>query len=330
MLTRGAQRLDQPIAPLLRPAAATVGVGETAEQVLGRLRQGQVADRIVYFYVLDGEQRLVGVVPTRRLLASAPAAAIRSLMVDKVVALPHQATLAEACDLFLRHRLLALPVVDPQGRLSGIVELTQLTGEMVDLAEQRGTDGAFELIGLHLDLEVRGRPWSSFKSRFPWLLCSMAGGMICAWILGRNEEDLARRIALTFFVPLVLALAESVSIQSMSVALSRLLGAPGRHGLLRRAWGKEALVALLLGSGAGLAAALLSWIWKGEPRLSLVIGGSIFLAAQSGCLLGFAFPTVLHRLRRNPRVASGPIILAATDVAALLIYFWLAKLLLAG
>lgn len=312
----------------LRSDFVAIGAEETADEVLTRLRATKVEEKIVYFYVLDRQQRLVGVVPTRRLLASPLSRRIGEIMAEKVVALHTSATLQEACEKFIHHRLLALPVVDGERRLLGVIDISQCTDELIDLAERRTHESAFQLIGVHLNLETDHKPWLSFADRFPWLLCNIAGGLLCALLISFYEAYLDRMLALALFIPLVLALSESVSIQSMTITLQQLHGGKGKRYRLWRTLSREFFVALMLGAGAGGAVAAVAGVWKGGGLISLAIGGSIFLSVLSACLLGVAFPTALHILKRNPRVASGPIVLAVADVLTLILYFNLSAWLL--
>src|SRR5690606_8487581 len=127
-------------------------------------------------------------------------------------------------EFFLLHRLLAFPVVDVEGRLLGIVDVALYTDELADLDRREGNDELFQLIGVHFTESQQSSPVAAFKNRFPWLLANIGGGILAAFLSGVFEAELQKVVALALFIPVVLALAESVSIQSVSLALQALRG----------------------------------------------------------------------------------------------------------
>jgi magnesium transporter len=300
---------------------------QTAREALHALRRQDISDKIIYLYVVDEQDTLVGVVPVRRLLTAEPDATVQSLMVGPVVSIPGSLSVLEACEVFLKQRLLALPVVDHEGRLLGVVDLTLFTDEVLTAAQQQ-TDSAFQLIGVHVALGRRVSSWTSFKDRFPWLLCNMASGIACAFIAGRFELLLSQVVLLAMFLTVVLALGESVSIQSMTITLQGLMGLRTDRRHLLRSIRKEFTTSALLGLSCGLVVGLTALAWRGAPLPALAIGGGIFMSIITACLLGVAIPTAVHVMRIDPKVAAGPIVLASADVATLLFYFGIAQRLL--
>lgn len=161
---------------------------QTVGHALEALRARAAALEIVYVYVVDGGGRLLGVVPTRALLA----------------------------EYFVTQRFLAFPVVSADGVLVGQVDVSVFTDEVVGHAK-RSFDDIFQIIGVHA---TQGRTvWLGFLGRFPWLLTNMAGGMLCALLASQYEALLDAAVVLALFVPMVLALAESVSMQSVTLTL---------------------------------------------------------------------------------------------------------------
>ena len=130
----------------------------------------------------------------------------------------------DACEFFILHRLLALPVVDEHRRILGIVDVELYTSELIDLDSPERSDDLFQLIGVHLAEARQLSPLAAFRSRFPWLLATVAGGILAAFLAGLFRAELEKAVALALFIPVVLALSESVSIQSVSLALQVLHG----------------------------------------------------------------------------------------------------------
>lgn len=298
----------------------------TAGDALAFMREHPPGERIVYFYVVDEQGRIRGVVPTRRLLMASPGASLADLMVPDVVTLPVESKMEDAAALFLRHKLLALPVVDADGVLAGAVDVGMFTGEISDIAARRSADDAFEIIGARVAASTSA--WRGFLDRFPWLLCNVAGGMAAALITGAYEHLLEAVIALTLFVPVTLTVSESIAMQSVTLTLQHLHAGPASLGFLLKTLRRELATAAWLGAGCGAIVAAIAWAWKGNIGVAAAAGITVTLAMVVAALLGVALPGTLRALKRNPRIASGPIVLALTDVVTLLCYFNVARLVL--
>jgi len=324
----GRDNLDDAILDHIQRDFITLSADQTVGESLSALRSKAIGEKIVYFYVNDGDGRLVGVVPTRRLLMSDPGARIETIMVGHVVALPASATVLAACELLARHRLLALPVVDADGKMLGVVNITMFTEELSDVAERHAAGDAFQLIGIKIQSARERSPWIGFRYRSPWLLCNVVGGILCAFLMGHYEAFLDSIIILALFIPVVLSLAESVSIQSTTITLQSLHHGRTSWALLVRALRREFFIAGLLGLGCGGLVALIAGSWKAEAKVALAIGASIALAMVTACLLGVVLPMGVRAMRGDPRIASGPMVLAAADIATLALYFSIAAWML--
>jgi magnesium transporter len=314
----------------MRRDFTTVSADQTVGEALAAVRERPNEGRIIYFYVVDRDGRLCGVVPTRRLLLSPPERPVADVMVRQVIAVPASATVLDACEFFTLHRLLAFPVVDDDRRLLGVVDVDLYTEEMSDIERREDTDDLFQLIGVQLTEAQRDSPLASFRRRFPWLLCNIAAGLLAAFLSGVYRAELSWGDAvLALFIPVVLALAESVTIQSVSLALQTLHGRrPAWRALLPRV-GRELAVGLLLGGACGLTVGAAALAWLGQARVALCLLGGIAGGVACAAAAGLAAPHLLRLLRLDPRVAAGPLALAAADVATLLLYFNLARWLLA-
>lgn len=320
--------LNEPVRRHMRTDVVRLAVEQTVGEALTDIRERQPEGRIIYFYVVDGEGRLVGVVPTRRLLLSPRDRPLADVMVRQVIAIPEAATVLDACEFFTLHRLLAFPVVDDERRLLGVVDVELYTDELDELASRERSDDLFQLIGVHLTEAQQSSPLLSFRQRSPWLLCNIAGGILAALLAALYEEDLQRVVELALFIPVVLALAESVSIQSVSLALQTLRGGAPTWSVLLLKAGRELLTGLLLGSACGLLVAVVALAWIGRGRLALCLLGGIGGGVAAAAVVGLTLPYLLRILRGDPQVAAGPIALALSDMLTLLLYFNLARALL--
>ncbi len=303
-------------------------LSQTVGEALASVRQDPIGGRIVYFYVVDDDNRLQGVVPTRRLLLNHDPTPVRSIMVSSVITLPTSATLLDACELFTLHRLLAFPIVDADRHLAGVVDVELYTQEISDLARREESDDLFQLIGLRMAALQKASLGKLYRSRFPWLLCNLAGGTACALLVGSFQAVLEQVVVLALFIPLVLTLAESVSIQSLTLCLQSHAGNRIPVQAVLRNVLREIPVALALGASCGGLVALVALLWKGEMAAAASIWLSICASVMLAALIGRVVPMFIRFVQRDPKVASGPIVLALTDLATLFSYLGLATWLL--
>ena len=322
------EHLEEPVIGFTRKEFTTLFADLTVAAALESIREKGIAEEIIYFYVVNRQEQLVGVLPTRRLLAARLDQSLFEVMIDRVVTIPERATVLEACEFFLMHKFLAFPVVDAQRRIVGVADVNLFTEEVFDLSEKERMDDIFSTIGFRVAQVQTASPWQAFRLRFPWLLATMTGGIICAFLSGAYETTLAGSIVLAFFLALVLGLGESVSVQSLTVTLQALHAQPITWRWLFQAARKEIGTAILLGGASGVIVGLIVWLWRGNAGAALVIGVSLVLAVTVACLMGLLVPSALHRFKLDPKIAAGPVALALADVFTLLFYFNLARWLL--
>ena len=327
-MTHEPEHLQQPVSAVARKDVATLRDDFTVQQAMDAIRQRGLGEKIVYFYVLDSDERLVGVLPTRRLLTAPLGQRVSDVMISRVVAIPQTATVLEACEAFVLHKFLAFPVVDEQRQVVGVVDVGLLTEEAFDIAERQVTDELFERIGFRVAQVRDASPVRAFRFRFPWLLATIGSGTLCALLASAYELTLAKSIVLAFFLTLVLGLGESVSIQTMTVTIQALRGTRPTFAWYVRAFRREVGTAVLLGTACGTVVGLIVWLWRGAGLAGFAIGTSILLALCAACFFGLSVPALLHALRLDPKIAAGPVTLAFTDIFTLLFYFSLAALLL--
>jgi magnesium transporter len=320
--------LDDPVTGSMRLDFPTLRVEQTIQQALEALRAEPPSGRIIYFYVVDAENRLCGVVPTRRLLLGAASTSLREIMVQQVLKIPATASVKEACEVFVENRLLAIPVVDAEDRMMGVVDVDLYTDELADLDRRQASDDLFQLIGVHLTEAAKLAPWASFLSRFPWLIANIVGGLLAAFLTGMFEVQLQKVVALALFIPVVLALAESVAIQSVSLALQSLHGRqPTLRSILRKLQ-TESLTGVFLGLACGVVVSIVAAVWLQQWLVPLCLFGGLVGGITVAAVIGVSMPNLLRWLDREPQVAAGPVSLAATDMVTLLLYFSLARWLI--
>lgn len=323
-----AEHLQDPITHHMRSDFARLFAEQTVGEALAAIRDKPPAGRIIYFYVTDAENRLLGVVPTRRLLLNPSNTKVAEIMVRDVVAMPRSATVLNACEFFTLHRLLALPVVDEERRLIGTVDVELYTKELEGIDRSERSDELFQLIGVHMQDVQQASPVRAFRSRFPWLITNITGGIVAAFLSGLFEAELKNVVQLALFIPVVLALAESVAIQSVSLSLQLLHGQRPTLASIGAKLRAEFFTGGMLGVASGTVVALVALVWHfNNPKLALCLLGGIAGAVTGAALIGVAAPNLLRFLRRDPQVAAGPIALASADMLTLALYFSLARVL---
>ena len=306
----------------------TLHEDSTVRESLDEIRAHGLGERIVYFYVVDKSGRLVGVLPTRRLLTADVSAPLKELMIRNVISISPETSILEAHEILGRHRLLALPIVDEHKHMVGVIDAGILTGDEFDISERENISDIFETIGLRV-LQIRdASPLKAFRFRFPWLMATLGSGFICAILASRYETTLLESITLSFFITLVLGLGESVSMQSMTMTIRVLHSMKPTLGWYTRALQREILTSWLLGAACAASVGLFVLLWSGETLTAFAIGGSIFLALCAASFFGLSVPTLLHVLKLDPKIAAGPMTLAIADIVTLLIYFSLGSAIL--
>jgi magnesium transporter len=306
-------------------------------EALDRIRREGVGERVIYFFAIDPEKRLVGVLPTRRLLTAPLETRLEEIMVRRVVAIPATATVLEACEFFVLYKFFAFPVVDDQRRVVGVVDVSLFAEEMLEAEDREerahpvpafSSDDIFEALGVRLARLRGASPWRAFRYRFPWLLATVGAGTACALLAGAFEATLAGSLVVAFFLTMVLGLNESVSTQSMTLTIQALRVSPPSRRWFLENLRRESVTALLLGGACGAVVGLIVWLWRHDLSGAAVVGGSIVISLFTACLFGFSVPSLLHRLKLDPKIAAGPVTLAVTDFVALTFYFSLARLVL--
>jgi magnesium transporter len=331
MKISGAIDLNAPAINYARKDFPLLEADASVEKALETIRREGIGERVIYFYAVDEQKRLVGVVPTRRLLTTPPGTRLREIMVPRVIALPAAATVLEACDFFVLYKFLAFPIVDAERRIIGIVDTDVFVESVLETGEDEGDfarDDFFEALGFHLAQVRDASPWRVFRYRFPWLLVTVGGGTICAMLAGFFEATLAQSLVIAFFLTMVLGLTESVSAQSMSMTIQALHSAPVTWRWFATAFRREIVTSLLIGLACGGVVGLIVMAWHGDARAASVVGGSIAVSLVTASLFGLAVPSLLHYFKLDPKIAAGPVTLALADLCALAIYFTSAWLVL--
>jgi magnesium transporter len=293
------------------------------DRALEIIRSGGRADTPSYIYIVDANGRLEGVAPLRSLLMARPQDSVHSIMVRNVTMLRTSSSLEDIAAMFQQYHFVSLPVVDDKDRMVGIVSL-----DAMKEAQQRGQEQVLRGI-TGIDPRERLKQTAvAVRDRIPWITVTILGGLGCALIASQFQHTLEAVVVLGVFMPVVLALGESIGAQTTSVVLATFAEGAGAPGELRAFLVKECLVGVLVAVYSGLVVASASLLWHGNPRLGLLIGGAVLVSVAWAAFLAVVVPGLMRRFRVNPAIASGPLVLALADFSTLLVYFGGATLFL--
>lgn len=301
--------------------------GWTVARTLEHIRKvGGDAEMVSYVYVVDGRGHLQDVVSLRELILADPSARLRDIMNNVVVSVTADTDQEEAARILSQYDFLALPVVDGQGRLIGIVTVDDL----LDVIEEEATEdvqmmgGAQPLPGTYFATPVI----VLFQKRVVWLLVLFLGQAYTSTVLRHFEATLANAVALAFFIPLLIGTGGNTGSQTVAILVRSL--AVGEVGFkdLFRVMGRELATGILLGATLGLATWGRAYMMGLGIEFGPIVGLSGLFIVVWAALVAGILPLLLHRLKVDPALVSGPLITTVVDGTGLFIYFTLARLML--
>ncbi|MFP4138658.1 MAG: magnesium transporter [Halomonas sp.] len=302
--------------------------GMTVSQAMMRVRQtAPDAETVYQLYIVDPEGRLAGTLSLRQLMVAPPGERIDALMIRDVIRLGVDAPQEEVARTVARYDLLALPVVDDEARLVGIVT----HDDAMDVVESEATEDIHKgmSIGALEDGVSRVPLWSLYRKRVTWLVLLVFANLFSGAGIAYFEETIAAQVALVFFLPLLIGSGGNAGAQAATLMVRGM--ATGDVGI--KDWGKllgrELLVAGSLGLTMALAVAPIG-VMRGGEAVALVVAMSMVAIVLFGSLLGMCLPFLLDRLGWDPATASAPLVTTLIDASGVLIYFGIASALLAG
>jgi magnesium transporter len=297
----------------------------TAAQAMTFLRLSKpLAEEAYYLYVLDRLNRLEGVVNLRQLIVSEPDTRIEDLMTRDVITVTPETDQEEAARRIQHYRLRALPVVDSEGVLRGIIT----ADDLIDVITEEATEDMYLMAGVG----VRERAFSplleSAKRRLPWLAFNMAWAFLAVAVVNAFEPTIARLAALAVFMPMIAGQGNNAGVQTATIVVrSMALGEVHLRDVLRLLR-KEVLMGMIKGATFGTILGVVAWLWKDNPTLGLIAGFSLFLNMIVAALGGVLIPMTLRRMGMDPATVAGVFDTVLTDIMGFLIFLGLATLMI--
>ena len=297
---------------------------QTVEECLALLqgRADESEGGISYLYVTDDAGRLVGIVSMRDLVFRGRQRTIGDIMNREVKHLSVHDDQEKIAQLFEHYHYLALPVLDREGRLVGIVSARQVMGVM----REEATEDMQLMVGLSGE-ERALTPWQkSIRGRLPWLCINLATAFLAAAVVGIFEGTIAKWTALAIFLPIVAGQGGNAGAQTLTVIIREMALGEMTVGDGRKALIKEVILGVLNGIAIGLLVGVIGWFWKGSIVLGVVVGVAMLLNMVAAALSGVLVPYTLKALRIDPALASSIMVTTVTDVAGFFFFLGLAAL----
>ena len=281
------------------------------------------AETIYYVYVIDGLNHLVGILSLRELIIAGPETAVGDIMRQNVTSVNVRDDQEEVADIMSKYSLLALPVVDDEDHILGIITVD----DIVDVIQDEASEDIYRMAGTtEAEMDEGASVITAYASRLPWLLITIFGGICSGTVLDHFELTLQQVAALIIFIPMMTGIAGNVGTQSCTVTVRGL--APG-NVTTKEAFGtilREALLGFALGLTVGAIVCLVASFWQHSMALGITVGLTLILNNFMAALLGTVVPLTLERLHVDPAVASSAFITTTTDVLGLFNYSMIAIL----
>ncbi|HWP66582.1 MAG TPA: magnesium transporter [Candidatus Limnocylindria bacterium] len=323
---------------LMNPRYARLRPEMRVDEAISYIRRQtrEQVETVYYLYVLDQQQRLLGVVSFRDLLMAPPHRTVRDVMQTDVVTVHEEMDQEAVSALFAEHDFLAVPVVDDDGRMKGIVTID----DIVDVVREEATEDLQKLGGMtaletpYLETPLR----DMLRKRGGWLAMLFLGEMFTATAMAYFEHEIARAVVLALFIPLIISSGGNAGSQASTLVVRALsLGELGVRDWWRVA-GREILSGLALGAVLGLIGFVRISVWQAAFQLygaewfplALTVAASLVGVVAWGSLAGSMLPLLLKGLGFDPAVASAPLVATLVDVSGIVIYFATASMILFG
>ncbi len=296
----------------------------TCRDALKSLQDQSEAEMVFYLYITDDDDRLVGVASLRALATTPADTILKDIMVKRVHTVRPETDQEEVAQIVAQYNYLAVPVLDEDDQLLGIVTVD----DVVDVIREEATEDFLQMAGAGKDREILLKSsWENARARLPWLFASWIGGIFAASIIGTFEHMLESMIALAAFIPVIIGMGGNIGTQSSTIIVRGI--ATGRIEIgseLKVMW-KEVRVGIILGALYGLllgAFAKFRFI-DADPMLGIVVGLSIGCSMLLAVAVGTFVPMFLRKVDIDPAIASGPFVTTSIDILGVLFYFVIAE-----
>jgi len=318
---------EDSVGRLMTPDYVAIRSNWTIEQALNHIRQyGKDAETINMVYVTDQHEKLIDDIPLRRLILADPRTKVEAIMDRTFIAVAAHQDQEHAARMIQHYNLTALPVVDQDGVLLGIVTVD----DILDVIEEEVTEDLHKsasVVPLEMSYEATSI-WGLYRRRITWLSLLAVAGFLSSSVIAAFESTLSTIVALAFFIPVLIDSGGNTGSQSATLVIRAI--AVGE--LTVKKWftvvRKELVIGLLLGLSLGFILFLWGNFWKGGKEIGIIVGIAMIAIVFISNLIGGLLPLVLTKLKLDPAVVSSPLITTVIDATGLIIYFSIARIIL--
>ena len=291
-----------------------------AKDAIYALQDQEDAEMVFYLYTVDNDGRLAGVISLRDLVTTSGDTMLKDIMSKQIHVVRPETDQEEVARIVSQYNFLAVPVVDSDDRLLGIVTVE----DVVDVIREEATEDFLQMVGAGKDREILLKSsWENARMRVPWLFASWVGGILAAFIIGVFDNVLQSTIALAAFIPVIIGMGGNIGTQSSTMIVRGL--ATGRVSIENsvKILFKEIRVGLLLGILYGLLLGLFAIFQfiDASPMIGIVVGLSICISMIIAATIGSLVPLILNRFEIDPAIATGPFVTTAIDIIGVSFYF---------
>jgi len=281
-------------------------------------KQTADVEKVYSIYVVDDDQQLKGILSLKSLLFASPETPIKEIYKDKDLQFAKTHDTSEDVVLMMeKYDLVSIPVIDRQNKLVGRITID----DVVDVIREEAEKDFQMASGISQNVESSSSVFRHTRSRLPWILIGLAGGVASSQIIKGYEGQIEINPSLAFFIPLIVATAGNVGVQSSAIIVQGLAREDFQVSGILKQVGKESMIGLLVGFICSAIIFGVSYLINGDMNLGITIGISLFLVVIIAAMLGAFIPLVLDRVKIDPALATGPFITTANDIIGLTIYF---------
>jgi magnesium transporter len=307
---------------IMNPKVFALSEDLTAAEAITALQASRDVEMVFYLYAIDARRHLVGVISLRRLLLVRPETPLKRIMTTDLISVRVDVNQEEVARLVASYNLLAIPVVDEENKLVGVITVD----DVIDVIKDEATEDVYRLAGLASDDRVFTAPSDSLKKRLPWLVVNLATAFIAASVVKLFEGTIGVVTSLAVFMPVVAGMGGNAATQTLAVivrgiALGELTWRNTRKALL-----KEAAVGIGNGFACGIVGAGVVWLMQGNPFLGAILGLAMIINMFVAAIAGTLIPLSLRALKVDPALASSVFITTLTDVFGFLSFLGLGAL----
>jgi magnesium transporter len=314
---------EQTAGRIMNPNVFALAEELTAGEAITTLQQSREVEMVFYLYVVDARRHLVGVVSLRRLLLVPPSTPLKRIMTSDLIAVRDDVDQEEVARQVASYNLLAVPVVDVENKLVGVITVD----DVIDVIKDEATEDVFRLAGVSIDDGVLTPPGESLKRRLPWLGVNLFTAFSAAYVVSKFEGTIERITALAVLMPIVAGMGGNAATQTLTVIVRGIALGELSLGNARKVLLKETIVGLGNGVALGIVAGLVAWAWQGSPMLGIILGAAMIINMFVAATAGTMIPLGLRALKIDPALASSVFITTLTDVFGFLAFLGLATAL---